>query len=272
MVTLTDDTEVERVLSEFNSNGYVRLGVALGDDDLNQLRVRCDDLMLGRVRYPSLFFQHDSPSGKYADLEFGRGWVGPSNNYRKLEGLQVDPLFMALIQHRAIEPFARHALGHAISLYRAVLWNKAPNAGTELPWHQDDGKFWGIDRRPFFQVWVALDDCPEASGCLEIVPDTHLAGLASAEGGTVQPDALEAAKAEHRLVKLPARAGEIILIHNHLWHRSGCNQTDRPRRAISISYLDAETKCMRRRRAPREFARVFENAEQANDRLSKVSL
>ena len=149
-------------------------------------------------------------------------------------------------------------IGAAVSLYRAVLWNKAAHAGTELPWHQDDGNFWGIDRHPCLQIWTALDDAGEDSGCIEFVPASHLASLASPEGGTVQTNRLAESNVEQRSVKVTARAGEAILIHNHIWHRSGRNGTSLPRRAIGISYLDAATRCLRRRRAPREFRRVFE--------------
>ena len=134
---------------------------------------------------------------------------------------------------------------------------KAAGAGTELPWHQDDGRFWGIDRRPSLQVWTALDDAPEDSGCLEVVPGTHLHGLASPEGGTVQPHNLAARGAGELGIRLPARAGEAILVHNHLWHRSGRNHTAAPRRAVSISFLDGATRCLRRRRAPRRFMPLF---------------
>jgi ectoine hydroxylase-related dioxygenase (phytanoyl-CoA dioxygenase family) len=57
---------------------------------------------------------------------------------------------------------------------------------------------------------------------------------------------------------LPAKAGEVLLIHNYLWHRSGVNQTGKPRRAFTVCYMDARTRCRRTRRAPREFVRVFE--------------
>ncbi len=56
---------------------------------------------------------------------------------------------------------------------------------------------------------------------------------------------------------MPARAGEALLIHNHLWHRSGVNGTALPRRAFTVCYMAAETRCLRRKRAPRSFVRVF---------------
>jgi len=63
--------------------------------------------------------------------------------------------------------------------------------------------------------------------------------------------------AEAGAVAVPARAGEAMLIHNHLWHRSGVNGTPAPRRAFTVCYMAAETRCLRRKRAPRSFVRVF---------------
>jgi ectoine hydroxylase-related dioxygenase (phytanoyl-CoA dioxygenase family) len=47
------------------------------------------------------------------------------------------------------------------------------------------------------------------------------------------------------------------MVHNHIWHRTRQNRTQVPRRAISVSFLGADTHCIRRRREPREFKRLF---------------
>jgi ectoine hydroxylase-related dioxygenase (phytanoyl-CoA dioxygenase family) len=47
------------------------------------------------------------------------------------------------------------------------------------------------------------------------------------------------------------------LLHNHLWHRSLVNRTGKPRRAFSVCYMSGDTRCTRKKRAPREFFRVF---------------
>ena len=197
------------------------------------------------------------PSGRYEDLAFNEGWVGPSPSYRKLERLEGDPMFRAWIENSLFKRIATSLLGDGVLLYRTVLWNKAPHAGMATPWHQDDGRFWGLDRPPVLQVWTALDDASEAAGCLEVLPGSHMLGLASPEGGTITPAALEQARAEHLAVALPARRGECILVHNHTWHRTGFNRTHQPRRALSVSFLSAQTRCKRKRRAPRTFERLF---------------
>lgn len=248
--------DVTGPLAHFQAHGYARLGPVLSQDAAAALADRAAALMGGRQPSDGMFFQHDSETGRYEDLVFNAGWIGPSDRYRKIERLEQDPLFAGFIENPLFERLATRFLGEGVTLYRAVLWNKAPRGGMAVPWHQDDGRFWGLNQAPEFQVWTALDDAPEAAGCLEVVPDSHKGGLASPEGGTLTGAALEAAQAQ--ALRLPAARGESILVHNHTWHATGRNQTDHPRRAVSVSFLSADVRCTRRRRAPRQFRRLFQ--------------
>jgi len=250
--------DLAAVQASFEADGFARLGTLASDDTLAALRLRCEDLMLGRITYPGLFFQIDTESGNYSDLTYGEGWKGPSLNYRKLEKLELDPLFLAWINNPAFERVVRSLIEGPISMYRATLFSKRARGGTVLPFHQDAGAFWGLDRDPFVQLWTALDDAPAEAGAMEAVPGSHRWGLATPLGGLVPPDIVARADVEGRLVSLPARAGEVILLHNNLWHRSGVNRTDHPRRGLTVCYMTAATRCRRKRRAPREFLRVFE--------------
>jgi hypothetical protein len=259
-VTTLATTELGSALAHFREHGWARLGRIADDAQLALLRQRTDDIMMGRVVHEGLFFQHDSPTGRYDDLEFGRGYVGPSLSYRKIEKLERDPLFRAWLENPCFERVVRAIVGDDVSLYRATLFTKAATGGTELPWHQDGGSFWGLDRDPQVQIWTALDDAPLEAGCVEVLDGSHHGGLASPLGGVVQPEALARARADERRLPLPARAGEVLLLHNHLWHRSGSNTTGQPRRAFTCAYMHASTRCVRKKRAPRVFVRVFRPA------------
>jgi len=249
--------DVPEVLAHWREHGWARLGRVASDTELEALRARADDIMLGRVVHEGLFFQHDSPTGRYVDLRFGEGWVGPSDGYRKIEKLERDPVFRAWLENAVFERVVRAVVGDEVAIYRSTLFGKSARGGTDLPWHQDGGSFWGLDRDPELQIWTALDDAPLGAGCVEVVDGSHRAGLATELGGTIPPDAVARARADERRHALPAKAGEVLLIHNHLWHRSGNNASGRPRRAFTVSYMPASTRCMRKRRAPREFVRVF---------------
>ena len=250
--------DVAPAVAEYLAQGFARLGPVATPEILAALRARSDDLMLGRVVYPGLFFQIDAPTGRYEDLTYGRGWEGPSLAYRKVEKLEKDPLFWAYLRNPLFQRIAQGLLGDEVLLYRAVLFNKAAHGGSPLPFHQDGGRFWGLSEDPTLQIWTALDDAPEEAGCLEAVPGSHAAGLVTPLGGVVPADRFDPAEVEPRVVRLPARAGEAILVHNHVWHRSGVNHTARPRRGFTVCFLRASTRCLRQKRAPRAFARVFE--------------
>ncbi len=245
------------MIDQFLEKGWAKIGPVLSDQELSVLRARAEDMMLGRVRYDGLFYQKDTSTGRYEDLEFGRFWQGPSLEYRKLEKLELDPEYRKLIHHPRFEPIARALISGGIAIYRAVLFNKPANGGTVLPWHQDAGSMWGLDRDPVLQIWTALDDSSPESGCVEVLEGSHHQGLATRLGGMVPEEIVARGIDESRIIPIVARAGESFLIHSLVWHRSGVNKTPSPRRAISVSYISAETKCLRKRRAPRTFYGVW---------------
>ena len=118
--------------------------------------------------------------------------------------------------------------------------NKPANSGTILPWHQDVGAGWNIDTNPITTVWTALDDATVETGCMQIVPGSHRLGILNEAHYTSEEDQAAHCRDED-VIDFEAEAGEAILIHNWLLHRSGVNSTDRPRRAFSVAYMDAAT-------------------------------
>ena len=174
--------------------------------------------MLGRVADPGLFFQMDARTGQPEDA--GLGWRGPSLAYRKIERLEKDERFLAWLSNPLFERVARARIPGGVVIYRAILFNKGRPGGGEIRWHQDGGTLWGLSQEPELQIWTALDDAPEDGGCLEVVPGSHRQGLARPMGGVLPEDAL-LAHGPGACRPLPVQAGEVVLLHNHLWHRSG---------------------------------------------------
>ena len=138
--------DVHDVLQRFQRDGYARLGRIASDEALEAMRTRSDDLMLGRVTYDGLFYQLDTETGRYEELVYGRGWEGPSLNYRKIEKVERDPVFLSWIENPLVERVVRARIEGDVVLYRAVIMSKSANGGTNLPWHQDGGAFWEIGR------------------------------------------------------------------------------------------------------------------------------
>jgi ectoine hydroxylase-related dioxygenase (phytanoyl-CoA dioxygenase family) len=106
-------------------------------------------------------------------------------------------------------------------------------------------------------VWTALDDAPVNGGCLGFVPGSHRWGLATPLGGVVPDDVVAARAPEPLCVPVPVAAGESVLLHNLVWHRSGKTATGHRRLGFSACYLSDAVRCVRKRKTPREFFEVF---------------
>ncbi len=249
--------DLAAVFAHYREHGWARLGRTLDEAQVEALRERTVDLMLGRVVHPGLFFQMDATTGDYRDAPLGLGWQGPSEGYRKLEKLELDERFRGLINHPALEPVVHGLIPGGVVLYRAIVFNKAAAGGTEVPWHQDAGQLWGLSANPEVQVWTALDDAPEDGGCLEFVNGTQRLGLATHLGGLVPAEQVAREHADARAVPVPVKAGESVLLHNLVWHRSGKTRTGRRRLGFSACYMSEQVTCVRKKRAPRQFFRAF---------------
>jgi ectoine hydroxylase-related dioxygenase (phytanoyl-CoA dioxygenase family) len=130
-----------------------------------------------------------------------------------------------------------------------MFMNKPARKGTVLPWHQDGGAGWEMDRHPLVTIWTALDAATIPNGCVQVIPGSHHLGLLSEGGHTITPAQEAEYCAPDKIVYLELEPGESVLLHNWLLHSSDVNKTDTPRRAFSVCYMDARTRKTDGRRA-----------------------
>jgi len=233
-------------LKEFNENGFVRLGRVGASGTHAKLAERINQIMLGEIQNPEITYMLDSKSGSYDDLEWGNSkWQGSTLKYRKIERLDVDPLFWSYTCDPFFVSTCRQLIAPSIRVFRTMFMNKPAGAGTHLPYHQDAGNQWGLSQDPFVTIWTALDPATKANGCVEVMPGTHKLGLMSARGHVVDQKKLDEMNAEGSGVFLELEPGESFLMHNLLFHRSGRNSTNIPRRAYSVCYMDGATRDVR---------------------------
>ena len=226
----------------FEEHGYVRLGKLMTASELTALNDRIDALMLGEVRSEGVTFQLDANDGETTSVSGHT--VGPTKEtvgYRRIDELHNDPFFLTYMQHPLFRLITRRYVGEDVTIFRSMFMNKPANKGTPLPWHQDVGVGWGLDTNPIHTVWTALDDATPETGCMQIVPGSHQLGILNPEFYTSEEDQATYCT-DDKVEDLEVRAGEAILLHNWLLHRSGVNNTSRPRRAFSIAFMDGATK------------------------------
>jgi polysaccharide pyruvyl transferase WcaK-like protein len=233
----------EQQWNDYSRDGFLRLGKVLEPEEVEALKQRADDLALGNVKNPNVQMQLDT-GGAYEDLPAAvRSFDHGTMLYRKIQGLETDDLFTRLVRHPLfLEVCARQYGPHsAISIFRAMVMNKPAGQGTVLPWHQDGGNVWALDRDPLVTLWVALDPATRANGCMEIVPGTHRLGLLSLYGSTVEEEDVQRHCPPALVQPLEVEPGHAVLLHNWLIHRSGLNPSPVPRRAFTACYMDGRT-------------------------------
>ena len=242
MMTVTDEQ-----WADYERDGYLVLGKILSDDDLATLQGRINDIMLGKanIDYDRLLMQLDSTDGKYENAGVqSKGFKGETLAYRKIQDLEIDPLFLQFMEL----PIFRHLCdrvygeGKEITAFRAMFMNKPARQGTLLPWHQDRWNYLNID--PLITVWAALDPATVANGCVQVIPGSHKYGLINPSHGSGYVTEEQAAKyaPDDQVIYLELEPGEVVILHNWLLHRSDTNATDISRRAFSVCYMDADTK------------------------------
>jgi phytanoyl-CoA hydroxylase len=240
----------------YERDGFLRLGRTISDETLEPLRQRIDEYMLGGRRDDGLMMQRDVGGG-YGSMEAQTlGFKGPTLDYRKIENLERDPRFLRYLQLPLFQGICARAYGAdaAISCFRAMFMNKPAGKGTFLPWHQDGGGTWGLDRDPTVTVWTALDAATIANGCVQVIPGSHHLGLLSERGHVISDEQVREHCRPERVVHIELIPGEAVLLHNWLLHASDINRTDIPRRAFSVCYMDART---RRARDGKAYPTVF---------------
>lgn len=228
---------------EYAAKGYLRLGCVLSPEQLGAVQMRLNEIMLKRVEYPTLLAQLDTGGAYEALPDPVSGLPEVTLAYRKIQGLEADPLVLDLIRRPIFREICAHHYGkHAsVSIFRVMMMNKPARQGTYLPWHQDAGDIWRLDRDPEVTTWVALDPATRANGCVQIIPGSHRLGLLSKRGSTISQADVDRYCRDEEVEYLELEPGEALLLHNWLLHRSDINQTDSPRRALSVCYMDART-------------------------------
>jgi ectoine hydroxylase-related dioxygenase (phytanoyl-CoA dioxygenase family) len=226
--------------ARYREHGFFVVKKLISDSEIPGLQQRLDDIMDGKVRYPDMEFQADTSTGNYDDVKHGRtDWLGPSRNYRKIKGFEVDPMFREVFTSEPIKKAAAEFIGPRVSVMRAMMMNKPAHAGTHLPWHQDVSSDWPMTGMPTFTVWIALDEATKASGCLEVAVGSHKHGRIG-NGHYLKPETEDIYAPESKRAFLEISAGDAIVFDCALLHRSAVNTGDQPRRGMTLCLLDAD--------------------------------
>ena len=219
---------------DFLEKGYFVIQNIFSQKDIKNMRLRIDDIILGKFRKLGRRFQTDTDSLQYNGLPTTKTeYRGPDVVYRKISDLEYDDCFLKILQSGGISEVSTHFLGDTISIMRCGVVEKPAFGGTPIPWHQDTCLDWPTTIPPGLAIWFPLDKATSSAGTLQIIPESHKNGAIGR--GHLLPQNMEKKYApRNKILDVELNSGDCLFFHPALLHRSGINQTKTTRRALNV--------------------------------------
>ena len=132
-------------------------------------------------------------------------------------------------------------IGPDVLLYNVTYIIKEAGTPTFISWHQDL-TYWGLSHDDQVTMWLALSPADESSGCMRMVPGSHLGGRREHQVESDSSNALYqgqtvAGVSEADAVMCPLRPGEASFHHGWTLHASTPNRGSERRIGLNVQYL-----------------------------------
>lgn len=111
-----------------------------------------------------------------------------------------------------------------------------------VSWHQDS-TYWGLSEPTVMTVWVAFSPSNAVSGCMKVVPGSHLRDQVPHRDTFDEDNLLTRGQEiavevdEEEAVMMPLEPGQASLHHVRLFHASPPNRSDDRRIGFAIRYI-----------------------------------
>lgn len=173
------------------------------------------------------------------EREFGPLKVGGYGSKSHLLFTWVDEI----VRNARILDAVEDLIGEDILIYTLTLWIKGSKNGAFVDWHQD-ASYFGLEPKEQVTAWVALSESSAESGCVRVIPGSHLRGgfSHSIREGTSnhmlpRRQAIDIEVDESKAVRMPLKPGQFSLHHTLAIHSSEPNLSDDRRIGVGISYI-----------------------------------
>lgn len=152
-----------------------------------------------------------------------------------------------IVHHPAVLDAVEDLIGPNILCWTSNFFIKEAQSPGFVSWHQD-AAYWGLDPEEVVTAWVALSPASLESGCMKVVPGSHLESHIPhvdtfAENNLLtrgQEIAVEVD--ESKAVSMMLAPGEMSLHHIRLVHGSAPNHSSDRRIGLAVRYLPTQVR------------------------------
>jgi len=132
-------------------------------------------------------------------------------------------------------------IGPDILLFDVTYIVKERHTDAHVSWHQDL-TYWGFSGDEQVSIWLALSPATEESGCMRMLPGSHLGGRLHHEDTSDRNNVLRRGQtvpgvAEEHAVTCPLRPGEASFHHGWTLHSSMPNRSGERRIGFNAQYI-----------------------------------
>ncbi|MCX7151042.1 MAG: phytanoyl-CoA dioxygenase family protein [Proteobacteria bacterium] len=207
---------------------------------------------------PLRAFDEAAARGYRAKLEDGERGHGLAPDQRRKMHLYLKWVD-EVVHHPGVLDAVEDLIGPDILVYHLTLWMKEPQTDAFISWHQDSTYF-GLSPAEHVTAWVALSPSSLESGCVQVVPGSHLGGQVTHAQEKDQSNLFATGQSLHVPVDAPIELmvlepGQFSLHHTYLFHNSMPNRSNDRRIGLGISYIPTRCRCSSKVRLSASLAR-----------------
>lgn len=146
---------------------------------------------------------------------------------------------------RVLDPIEQ-LIGPNILCWNTLFWIKEARSSSFVSWHQDT-KYWGLSSEKVVTAWLALSPASLKSGCMRVMPRTHVGEVLPHDDRYHQDNLLTRGQEitdgvdDDHSVFMPLTVGEMSIHNYRLAHASGPNDTDDRRIGVSMHFMPTDT-------------------------------
>ena len=221
----------EEQINSFWTNGYLKVGKILEDDEIELLRREYDgEFERARNGHHPRFRSHE---------------IGETRVLQIMQMCEFNIHFRRLLYNDRILDLIEDLIGPNIQLFHDQALFKPARHGGPAHWHQDNA-YWKCSPPNLVSCWLTLDDVDIHNGAMQFIPGSHFQSVAhedSTDDSVLLDYGDNVDKSQAAVIALPA--GGVTLHHCQTLHYTAPNVTDNQRRAFAIHFMTPGTKSLR---------------------------
>ena len=174
-----------------------------------------------------------------AHMEDAEARFGPLHYEFKIHTILRSPYDLAT--HPRVLDVVETLIGPDILLHNVTYIVKEPDTPAFVSWHQDL-TYWGFDDDTQVSMWLALSPATEESGCMRMVPGSHLNGRRPHVVTSDATNVLDQGQTVRRVAEADAvtcalEPGQASFHHGWTLHSSWPNRSRHRRIGVNVQYL-----------------------------------